>query len=77
MGGIVAAHELALGGAALANHANDAIAQSFFTRYYWLHFTKAGPRNLFWMLCFGPMFIQMMIWMWWRRKMLKRVKAGA
>jgi Sigma-70 region 2 len=74
MGGIVAAHDLALGGAALANHANDAVALDFLARHPWLDFRQAAPRNLFWMLCFGPIFIQMMIWMWWRRKILKRAK---
>ena len=74
MGGMVAAHELACGGAALGNHVNDAIAREFFLRHRWLDFTQAGPRNLFWLLCFGPMSIQMMIWIWWRRKMEKRAK---
>jgi RNA polymerase sigma factor (sigma-70 family) len=74
MGGMVAAHELALGGAALGNHVNDAVAREFFLRHRWLDFTQAGPRNLFWLLCFGPMSIQMAIWIWWRRKMEKRAK---
>jgi len=72
MGGMVAAHELVCGGAALGNHVNDAVAREFFQSHRWLDFTQAGPRNLFWLLCFGPMSIQMMIWMWWRRKMEKR-----
>ena len=72
MGGVVAAHELACGGAALGNHVNDAVAREFFLRHRWLDFTQAGPRNLFWVLCFGPMSVQMMIWIWWRRKMEKR-----
>jgi len=74
LGGMVAAHELALGGAALGNHVNDSVAREFFLRHHWLDFTQAGPRNLFWLLCFGPMSVQMMIWMWWRRKMEKRAK---
>jgi hypothetical protein len=74
MGGMVATHELALGGAALGNHVNDAVAREFFLRHRWLDFTQAGPRNLFWLLCFGPMSIQMAIWIWWRRKMEKRAK---
>ena len=41
-------------------------------RHRWLDFTQAGPRNLFWVLCFGPMSVQMMFWIWWRRKMEKR-----
>jgi RNA polymerase sigma factor (sigma-70 family) len=72
MGGMVAAHELACGGAALGNHVNDAVAQEFFQSHRWLDFTQAGPRNLFWLLCFGPMSIQMMIWMWWQCKIEKR-----
>jgi RNA polymerase sigma factor (sigma-70 family) len=74
MGGMVAAHELACGGAALGNHVNDSVAREFFLRHRWLDFTQAGPRNLFWMLCFGPMSVQMMFWIWWRRKMEKRTK---
>jgi hypothetical protein len=71
MGGMVAAHELACGGAALENHVNDAVAREFFQSHRWLDFTQAGPRNLLWLLCFGPMSIQMLIWIWWRRKMEK------
>jgi RNA polymerase sigma factor (sigma-70 family) len=72
MGGMVAAHELACGGAALGNHVNDSVAREFFLRHRWLDLTQAGPRNLFWALCFGPMSVQMMFWIWWRRKMEKR-----
>jgi RNA polymerase sigma factor (sigma-70 family) len=74
MGGMVAAHELACGGAALGNHVNDPVAREFFLRHRWLDFTQVGPRNLFWVLCFGPMSVQMMFWIWWRRKMEKRAK---
>ena len=74
MGGMVAAHELACGGAALGNHVNDPVAREFFLRHRWLDFTQAGPRNLFWVLCFGPMAVQTMFWIWWRRKMEKRTK---
>jgi RNA polymerase sigma factor (sigma-70 family) len=73
-GGIVAAHEFALGGAALGNHINDDLAQDFFENYRWLDFNQSGPRNLFWLICFGPMFIQMLIWVWWRRKTEKRAE---
>src|SRR5450432_3353740 len=72
MGGMVAAHELACGGAALGNHVNDSVAREFFHSHRWLDFTQAGPRNLFWLLCFGPMSVQMMIWICWRRKMERR-----
>jgi RNA polymerase sigma factor (sigma-70 family) len=74
LGGMVAAHELACGGAALGNHVNDSVAREFFQHYRWLDFTQAGPRNLFWLLCFGPMSVHMVIGMWWRRKMEKRAK---
>ncbi len=69
-----AAHELACGGVALGNHVNDSVAREFFLNHRWLDFTQAGPRNLFWLLCFGPMAIQMMIGIWWRRKMERRAK---
>src|SRR5205085_12233442 len=72
LGGLVAARELALGGAAMAQHANDDIAREFFDRYHWMNFTQPGPRNLFWVACFGPVFLQMIIWRWWQRKMTKR-----
>jgi hypothetical protein len=74
LGGMVAAHDLALGGAALGNHINDSVAREFFLRHHWLDFTQVGSRNLFWLLCFGPMSVQMMICIWWRRKMEKRAK---
>ena len=68
MGGTVAGHDLALGGSALGNHVNDSVAKAFYARHYWLDFRQAGPRNLFWLLCFGPMFIQMLLLIWWRRR---------
>jgi RNA polymerase sigma factor (sigma-70 family) len=74
LGGMVAAHELACGGAALGNHVNDPVAREFFLRHRWLDFTQAGPRNLFWVLCFGLMSVQMMIGIWWRRKLEQRAK---
>jgi RNA polymerase sigma factor (sigma-70 family) len=73
MGGLVAAHELACGGAALGNHVNDAIAQAFFARHRWLDFTHPATMRVFWLLCFGPMFIQMVVWIWWRRRMARKV----
>ena len=75
MGGMVAAHQLALGGAALGNHVNDSVARAFFARHHWLDSTQAGPRNVFWLLCFGPLFVQMMIWIWWRRRIARRSTA--
>jgi hypothetical protein len=38
----------------------------------WLDFTQAGPRNFFYTVCFAPVLLQMLVWNWWRRKMLKR-----
>jgi RNA polymerase sigma factor (sigma-70 family) len=72
MGGVAAAHELALGGAALANHANDPVAREFSMRYRWLDFTQGTPRNVFYTVCFAPVFLQVLAWNWWRRKMQKR-----
>lgn len=73
-GGAALAREFALGGGAIAHHANDAAAREFFTHYRWLDFTQSGPRNAFWIACFAPMLVQMLTWFWWRRKMGKRVK---
>jgi RNA polymerase sigma factor (sigma-70 family) len=72
LGGLAAARELALGGAAMAHHVNDDIAREFFIRHRWLDFTQPGPRNLFWTLCFGPVFLQTVVWRWWQRKLVKR-----
>jgi RNA polymerase sigma factor (sigma-70 family) len=74
-GGMVAAHNIACGGAALGNHVNDSVARQFYSRHQWLDFARSGSRNVFWLLCFGPMFVQTMIWIWWRRKMVKRTTA--
>ena len=75
MGGIVAAHDLACGGAGLANHVNDAVAQRFFENHPLLNFTNSTTQRLFWLLCFGPMIPQMVFSIWQRRKMEKRLKA--
>jgi RNA polymerase sigma factor (sigma-70 family) len=72
LGGLAAAHELALGGAALAKHINDPVAGDFFARHRWLDFTQGAPRNLFWTVCFAPVFLQMFVWNWWRRRVAKR-----
>ena len=74
LGGMAGAHELALGGAALANHANDKVAWEFFQHYRWLNIMQPGPRNAFWAVCFAPVFLQMIFWSWLRRKMAKRAK---
>ena len=72
IGGVAAAHELALGGAVLANHANDPVAREFFLQHRWLDISQGTPRNAFYTLCFAPVLFQLLVWNWWRRKMLKR-----
>jgi RNA polymerase sigma factor (sigma-70 family) len=69
LGGVAAAHEFALGGAALAKDANNAAAQEFFARHRWLDFTKGTPRIVFWTVCFAPILLQLAVGNWWRRKM--------
>lgn len=71
LGGAALAREFALGGGAVAHHANDDMARDFFTRYRWLDISKGGPRNAFWLACFAPMALQMAAWHWWQRKMRK------
>ena len=46
-GGLVAAHELACGGAALGNHVNDAVARDFFINHHWLDFHSSRPAQPF------------------------------
>ena len=74
LGGLAAAHELALGGSASASHANDAVARDFFLRYRWLDFTQGAPWNVFFIFCFVPVFLQMLAWKWWQRKIQKIAK---
>jgi len=71
MGGVAAAHEIAYGGAALAHHANDAVAREFLARYRWLDFSQTTPRNVFYTICFAPLFLSLMIWGWRRHIMAK------
>jgi RNA polymerase sigma factor (sigma-70 family) len=73
-GGVAAAHEIALGGAALAHHANDAVARDFLARHRWLDFSQTTPRNVFYTICFSPMFLMLMIGCWRRRITAKRAK---
>jgi RNA polymerase sigma factor (sigma-70 family) len=54
-GGLAVAREFALGGQAIARHANDAAAREFFNQYPWLDLTKAANRNWFVALCWMPM----------------------
>lgn len=76
MGGMALAHGLALGGAAVAPHANDDLAREFFTRYWWLDISRSGPRDAFWIICFAPLFIQMLLWNWWRRRLTNRTRSN-
>jgi hypothetical protein len=71
-GGAAMAHELALGGAALARHANDPVAREFFARHYWLNINRGGPQAVFWTVCFAPMFAQLLLWNWWRKRTGKK-----
>lgn len=73
IGGVAAAREIAMGGAAMAKHFNDPAAREFFTHYYWLDITKAGPRNLFWFISFAPVLAQVLFWNWLRRKATKQL----
>jgi len=59
-GGLAVAREFALGGQALAQHANDAAAREFFAQYPWMDMTKAGNRSWFVTLCWLPMLL--VIW---------------
>lgn len=72
IGGIAAARELALGGATVAQHMNDSEAREFFARYHWLNITEPGPRNAFWIVSFAPVLLQVILWQWWRKRMVKR-----
>jgi RNA polymerase sigma factor (sigma-70 family) len=76
LGGMAVAHELALGGGAFADHANDAVARDFFLHYRWLDFTQPGPRNLFWIVCFTPTVLQVLLWTWLRKKLSKRAESN-
>ena len=69
LGGLAVARELALGGAAMANHANDPVAREFILQHPWLDISRGTPRNVFYTLCFAPVFLQLVAWNWWRRKM--------
>lgn len=56
-GGMAVAREFALGGQALAQHANDAAAREFFAHYPWMDMNKAGTRSWFTTLCWLPMLL--------------------
>lgn len=61
-GGLAVAREFALGGLALAQHANDAEAREFFAQYPWMDMTKAGTRTWFTTLCWLPMLLFVLHW---------------
>jgi hypothetical protein len=75
-GGVALGWHMAMGGMALTSefllthHVNETAARDFFDHYYWLNLTKPSSRTLFWIICFAPMFLQMLAWRWVRRKML-------
>ncbi len=46
-GGMAVARDFAIGGAAVAAHANDAVAREFFSNYPWLDISKPAERNWF------------------------------
>lgn len=75
LGGMVAAHEYALGGDGVARHFDDSAAREFFTRYRWLNILQPGPAFLFWLGAFSPTFLQMLVWRWVRRKIAGRLMA--
>ena len=75
-GGIAAAHELAAGGAALAGHANDVVAREFFQRHPWLNIQRARTLQVFWIVCFLPLALQLFNIIMWRRKQMKRAMSN-
>ena len=74
-GGAAMAHELALGGATIARHANDPVAHEFFAHHYWLNISRGGPQAVFWTVCFAPIFAQVLVLNWWRKKTGKKQAA--
>ncbi|MBI2948408.1 MAG: RNA polymerase sigma factor [Verrucomicrobia bacterium] len=56
-GGLAIAREFALGGRALAQHANDQLARDFFARYRWLDVRRQGVGNLLVTVCWLPMLL--------------------
>lgn len=72
-GGLASAHDIALGGAALGLHANDSVAREFFALHHWLDISQRGPLSAFWFLCFAPVILQMVVWNWLRKKLLRPV----
>lgn len=54
IGGLAVANEFALGGKALAEHANDAPAREFFAQYPWLNIGRPSVRNFTALFCWLP-----------------------
>lgn len=73
IGGIAAARDLAMGGAPLARHMNDAVVRNFMARYYWLDITQPRTRDAFWIISFAPMLVQVIVMRWRQRKVAGRV----
>jgi RNA polymerase sigma factor (sigma-70 family) len=79
-GGVALGWHMAMGGMALTRESlmtgniNIAAAREFFARHSWLDLTRTTSRNLFWILCFGPLLLQLVAWRWIRRAMLKRAR---
>jgi hypothetical protein len=61
-GGIAVAHDVAIGGLALAEHMNDAAAKQFFDRFSWMDMTRPGRRNLLMLICWTPVLLSALIW---------------
>jgi RNA polymerase sigma factor (sigma-70 family) len=72
LGGMVASHDLACGGAALGKHVNDSVAREFFLNHPWFNMMNPLTQSCFWLLCFGPIFVQIIFWIRRRRKMERR-----
>ena len=59
-GGLAVAREFAIGGQALARHANDAVAREFFAQYPWMDLSQARDRNGWVKLCW--LLILLVVW---------------
>lgn len=61
-GAVAVAQEFALGGQALAQHANDALAREYFAQYPWLDLRQAARRNSLILLCWLPLLVFGVAW---------------
>jgi RNA polymerase sigma factor (sigma-70 family) len=68
-GGMAVAHDFALGGVALARHANDAVAEAFFTNSVFFRTAQVAMRYTGWLylFCLFPL----ILW-WWNGRQLRR-----